>query len=422
MSMLALEQAPPISAPFRFFLTAPLYGAAAGVVLALRADTVLSTRWAMDSLALVHLLVLGFMLQVMAGALLQFMPVAAGSPVWRPRLVAGATHVGLNLGTLSLVAGFLSGTRALWSAAAVTLAATLFFFIAAVGVALARSNAIGPTLLALRLAVGSLAVTGAFGFTLSGAMGWGWELPLQALTQVHAAWGLLGWALVLVAGVAGLVVPMFQLTPPYPVRFARAVPLGAVAALLCWSVGVLWNVPALAWAGAVGGAAAVAGFAVQTLRLQARRRRQLVDGTFWAWRVGMGGFLGAAALALWLWAGAPPAWQGRLEFLLGVVLLGGAFPAVVCGMLYKIVPFLAWLHLSRVVPKPPHMHLVIPEPGPKRQLKVLAAAVATLMLGVFWAPLVVVGGLVFAGANLLLLFNLVGAVAVYRRALTGRAA
>jgi hypothetical protein len=42
---LSFEQAPPISVPFRFFLTAPLFGMAAGLLLLWQGPAALASRW-----------------------------------------------------------------------------------------------------------------------------------------------------------------------------------------------------------------------------------------------------------------------------------------------------------------------------------------------------------------------------------------
>ncbi len=412
---LSFEQAPPISAPARFFLTAPLFGAAAGVTLALRGDAVLASRWTFEALAVVHLMVLGFMLQAMAGALLQFLPVAAGANVWRPALVAWVCHLGFVLGACLLVAGFLGAGPGALQAAAVVLVATVGAFLAAAGAGLARSPAIGPTILSLRFAALGLAVTAGLGGTLAGALGWGWGLPLLDLTAIHAAWGLLGWSLTLVGGVAGLVVPMFQLTPAYPVAFARALPLVLFGALLAWSAGVGFGSATAAWAGAIAAATAVVGFGTFTLRLQARRKRKQVDTTFHSWRLGMVCLLLAAPLGLWLLAGPPDVLRPRLEYLLGVLLLAGAFPAVIGGMLYKIFPFLCWLHLQRVMRGAPHMNQVLPERWARRQLAVFGCALSCLLCGAVWPALIAVGGVLFAASCLVLEANLLGALRVYLR-------
>jgi len=44
----------------------------------------------------------------MTGALLQFVPVAAGGNVWRPRLVAALVHPALSIGAPALAAAFMT--------------------------------------------------------------------------------------------------------------------------------------------------------------------------------------------------------------------------------------------------------------------------------------------------------------------------
>src|SRR5262249_51132653 len=140
----------------------------------------------------------------------------------------------------------------------------------AVAAALWRSKAIGPTLPALRSAVLGLAVTVGLGITLAGGLSFGGDVPGLTLTGGHAAWGLLAWALTLICAVAYLVVPMFQLTPGYPARFAFWLPRVLLGAVALWSLGAMlqrW----VALAGYLLGAAAVCAFAVFTWQLQNRR-------------------------------------------------------------------------------------------------------------------------------------------------------
>lgn len=209
---LSFEQAPPISVPYRFFLTAPWFGVAAGLLLLVQGDALLSSRWAAGTLALVHLFVAGFMLQAMCGALLQFIPVAAGGNIWRPHWLAAVVHPLLVVAASLLVTAFLVSRPGLFIAAGHLFALGLGFFILVVGWAVWRTPAHGATILALRIAIAALLVTLVTGVTLATGLAWGVPLPLPPLVNVHAAWGLGGWGLILLAGVSYFVVPMFQLT------------------------------------------------------------------------------------------------------------------------------------------------------------------------------------------------------------------
>ncbi len=138
---LSFEQAPPISVPFRFFLTAPMFGMAAGLLLLWLGPAALISRWTSVALALTHLLAVGFMLQAMCGALLQMLPVAAGANIWQPRRVTQLTHAGLTIGTLLLVAGFLSEKALLFQIAVPFMTASLGAFALIVLIALFRTPA-----------------------------------------------------------------------------------------------------------------------------------------------------------------------------------------------------------------------------------------------------------------------------------------
>ena len=135
---LAYEDTPPLSAPLRFFLTAPVFGLIAGLVLIFDGE-LLGSRWTPGALAVVHLIAAGFMLQVMLGALLQILPVVAGAAFPAPLRVAGVTHVLLGLGAASLAFGLGDGAPLAIVSGGVLLASGLCVFLAASLVGLARA-------------------------------------------------------------------------------------------------------------------------------------------------------------------------------------------------------------------------------------------------------------------------------------------
>jgi hypothetical protein len=107
--------------------------------------------------------------------------------------------------------------------------------------------------------------------------------------------------------------------------------------------------------------------------------------------------------------------------LFGVLLICGAFVSVMIGMLYKIVPFLIWLHLQnrgqgRVLA--PNMKKIIAEREMHRQMLAHFGACGLLLLAVIWPQAFVYpAGLALLASNGWLLFNLLAAVSVYRRQL-----
>ena len=411
---LRLDQAPPIHLPFRLFLTAPWFAVAAGVLMVVAGDAALGSRWSPYALAATHLLTVGFLGQVMCGALLQMLPVIAGAPIRGVAWVGAWTHVLLSLGAGLMAGGFLGlGGTALWVGAACAALGFTVFLAGAIP-ALARARGDPGTVTALRLAALSLVVTVALGLVLVAAlMGW---LPLPNLAswvEAHAFWGLFGWVGLLIVGVAYQVLPLFYVAPAYP----RPYTLLTAPALfvLILAAAVLLGTGRGHWSQLASDLIALgfAGFAAVSLVLQAYRERPRADPTLVHWRLAMVSVLGTA---LGWWLGAAPE-------LLGVLMLVGVGVGLPSGMLLKIVPFLAWFHLQsrqidlgRLDVRIPHMHRLLPE-GLARWHPLLHALALALLLGAALdARLAWPGGLVLTASALWLLALMSLAAWRYRRA------
>lgn len=384
---LSFEQTPPLAVPLRFFLTAPWFGVAAGLLLVIAGENAFASRFSPSILAVTHLMTTGFMLQAMCGALLQFVPVATGANVVHPERLAKLVQPTLALASLVLAAGFLRMQPAL-----LTVASTLFILaglglVGTVSLALWQTPASGMTLIALRGAVAALGVTVLLGVALVMTLAFGAGVPLRALLEVHLAWGLAGWALLLLAAVSWVVVPMFQLTPAYPPAFTRAFLWVLLGALVLLSIASPLAAPNLATVGRLALLLLAASHAVLTLWLQQQRRRKLHDATLNFFRLAMTSLLafallGAAALGFPALADLPCYAIG-----LGVLALAGVFASAICGMLYKIVPFLGWLHLTRLGASPstvPNMKGMLAEIAMRRQLRLHALALLLLLVAVVW--------------------------------------
>lgn len=424
-SPLSFEQAPPISVPYRFFLTAPLFGTLAGLVLTALGPETLESRWSPGALAMTHLIVVDFMLQAMCGSLLQFVAVVAGANIWRPRLVAAIVHPLITAGAVFLASAFLFGQPVFFLLAALTFVTALGLFLSVMAIALLRTPARGMSIHVLRLAVLGLLVTVILGAVLAVALGlpepvaprW----PLLPIINVHVAWGLGGWALMLVIGVSYMVVPMFQLTPSYPVWLTRLLPVALFLTLCAWTLQIIPGsgiAPSVQSVIGVVGVVLAGTYAAVTLWLQSRRRRRQTDATFMFWRVAM---LSLAAFALsWLALAALPPFADpmRVPVWLGVLALPGLFVCVITGMLYKIMPFLNWLHLQQqggTSTALPNMKQMIPEASMRGQMLLHFTALALLLAAVVFPPLARIAGILFAASCLWLEWNLVGAARLYTR-------
>jgi hypothetical protein len=418
-ALLSFDKAPPFAAPLRFFLTAPLFSLAAGLLLLFVGPGLLESRWTPGLLAATHLVTVGFMLMVMLGALIQILPVVAGANLDNPLAVARWLHAGLAAGALLLAAGFLLGQAALLGAAALVLGLAVAAFLVAGARALAGVPSTSPTIRGLKLALAGLAGAAGLGVWLALAIANGWAVALPALADLHAGWALGAWAGVLLAALAYVVVPMFQLTPGYPAQPSWWFPGILLGLMVGWALGVVLDAAAAIRLVRALSAVAGIGFALLTLRLQARRRRARSDVTYRYWQLGLASAIFALAMVLTATAWPPLAELTGWSIFAGILLLVGGFMSFIIGMLYKIVPFLAWMHLRNrgsARSPVPNMNRLLPEADAQRQMQAHAVALALLLAAVI-APewLTRAAGAALAVASGWLLVNLLGAVRRYRQ-------
>ncbi|MCF8197219.1 MAG: hypothetical protein K9J42_00510 [Sulfuritalea sp.] len=365
-----------------------------------------------------HLIALGFMLQGMCGALFQFIPVAVGGNVWRPKLVANTVQPLLLLGTLLLVAGLSYSRPELLSAAVPMFLLGLGGFVVAVAMALWRTPATGMTLWAMRMAIGGLAMTVLLGSLLAEAVAHGLSLPIIELTNVHLAWGMGGWALMLLAGVSYHVVPMFQLTKPYPDWLTRWFGPALLLLVIAWSSQLFFDSTWLPVAIAIPLLVILSVYAGATLWLQYTRRRKIHDATSLYFRVAMLSMLtfsfSGAVFFLFPTFGVDP----RFAVWLGVLAFAGVFVSAISGMMYKIVPFLNWLHLQRLgapMSAVPNMKKMIPAEAMTGQLRLHVLALCLLLAAVWQPNLARLAGVAFAASCAWLGWNLIGAIRNYQK-------
>lgn len=419
ISSLSLQQAPPISVPFRFFLSAPLFLLLAALILLASGPQALVSRWTPALLALTHLVTLGFLSMTMIGALMQMLPVLADSPMPQPQRVAWMVHVPLVAGAATLACGLFFSQTGMLNAAIFLLAFAFSVFLIAATYSLAASRVRNATTHAIRFAGIALVLTVGLGIALAGTRSGYFHLPTQELVRLHVTWGLPGWVGLLVMGVAYQVVPMFQLTPAYPARLTRWLG-GSVFLLLCAVFLASLTPPLLpTWGSSLAAGGIAIGFAVFagfTLYLQTKRRRRIVDVTQQFWRIGMLSLL--AAVALWgsaqLVTGI--ATHPRYPIILGMLFMFGFAVSVVSGMLYKIVPFLIWFHLQGRLPKgstAPNMKQIISGHAARRQMQAHLATLLLLLGSSAWPMLIYPAALALGLASCMLWLNLLAATRLY---------
>jgi len=423
---LSLQQAPPFSVPARFLVSAPLFGIAAGLILLWHGPQIISHRWTPELLAVTHFLTLGFLAMSMLGAMMQLIPVLMGMVIPRPVLFSTVIHTTLFLGSASLGLAWLLRINQLFVAAMVLLGFCFTVFITLAAERLLYSKNRHVTRSIMLLALLALSLTASLGIYLASGYAWQTISLARQLTDLHLSWGLLGWVLLLIMAVAYQVIPMFQITDEYPVIHQRWVHWSVLITLLGLSTGYVW--PMLAPAETLKALSSIllAGclliFALTTLWVLHNRRRQLPDLTLNFWRLAM---VSLVSLAL-LWMIAAFTNLDLPELLFAVLMIHGFAMTTINGMMYKIIPFIIWLHLSvhnknlrdegnrSSQVKVPHMRKIISETAGLRQFRYHMASLASLILATIWPQwFFYPAALLLVIAQAALLLNLLNAVRFY---------
>lgn len=355
---LSYDAAPPLGLPASFFGAALLWLLLLGGLL-LPEGMLTANRYHPQLVALTHVLALGVLGNIMAGALLQMLAVASGvAAAHAGRLLLGI-FLPWQAGTALLVGGFLQGFAPLVLQAAALLLCAAVLRLAWHGLhGLAGSPARDASSHGMALALVALLVTALLGLclilTLSGLL----PLPLMPLLHSHVLWAAMGWLLLLLLAVSQTVIPMFLITPPYP-AWTLITGRALLVLLLACSLALFF------WPNQLGLAASLLlmpplAYAVQSWQ-RLRQSRRPADPLWWQWQ-GVIACLLLGSVAAWLCSGWIE-WPS-LPLLAGLWWLGGAGLGATLAMLGKILPFLAWLHLKRLNPPRgllPSTHGFLPE-------------------------------------------------------------
>jgi len=420
LASLSTDQAPPISIPLRFFAVAPLFLILAALMLAMSEGNPFADIHSPALLAATHCITLGFMAMIMFGAIQQLLPVMIGSTMPAPRLVAWLPFLLLTIGTLLLAFGFMLSKAELLNLAWPLLGTALLIFIGASLTSLARAAAQNVTKNAMLLSMLALIGAIALGALLTRGYAAGLALDYPRLAASHISLALGGWVMLLIIGVSYQVVPMFQITPPYPKWLTTAL-TPAIFAVLLLNLSVILLEPASRWPGFIAESLfwLLSGcFAVMTLKLQNQRRRRVADATLSFFRLGMFSLLLAALFSLA--SLIPSITIPNLRLLSAISFLLGFAMSLIQGMLYKIIPFLVWFHLFRGGIKAvkvgiPNVKEVIPERWMWRHLWLHGCTLLAALLAPWWDVAVWLAALGLSLQGALLGYAVFTGILVYRR-------
>lgn len=342
----------PAAIPFRFFVSAALFHLLAWGALFLAADEVASFRGgAGPALAAIHLLTLGVFAMTAIGASLQLFPVVTRRALtrhWPGHLVFALILPGTALLSLGM---------ATYGFDAMRLGAILVGAGFAVFVAITASNLRGASAIPAVAAHGWLALACIVFLVTLGVL-LVWNLEAGFLTDhgtyavLHLVLAVFGFMGSLVLGLSLVLIPMFILSRSLPGGPGWAQLGLAVVALVAFSAAALRGSPWLLGLAIVAGFGAAGAHLWQMLKTMKQRMRKRLGVSFLLIRVSWANLL----LALFLIA----AWHMGIEFpnapaLIVFTLLAGWLLTFLCGVLQRIMPFLASMHAAGKSGLPPLM-------------------------------------------------------------------
>lgn len=405
---LSLNQAPPIMVPFRFFLTAPLFGILIGVMFFFYPIDIVSNRFSPITIGIVHLFTLGILAMIIFGAMQQMMPVLSGAIIPKPRVFAFLVHTGLTLGTLCFSASFIFNIPNLLEAGVVLLSiAFSVFFIFSI-ILLYKVKFLTSTVKAMKLFSLMGFMTFVFGLVI--AFNYiGNNIPENHyfFVNTHIVLGIFGFSVLLIMGISFQVIPMFYVAKDFPKFMQNKIPLYISALIFAFSLFFFLGLDAYILKVLI--ATLLIMFSLYALNSLNHRRRPVFDVTLWYWKISLYFFI--FTMLNWLFV------PQDSPFLIAIMFSFGFLYSLLQGMVYKIIPFLAWFHLSSkghfTIPT---MREMISEDMIKIHFFLHCTALLFFVITPFLSNLfLIIGAAFFIASNALFLINCIIAIRKYNK-------
>ena len=309
-----------------------------------------------DTLALVHLVTIGWLSLAMCGALFQFVPVLTSRPLYSDRLPLPAL-IFLSTGLAALLLGFLrlggriSTELPFLATGACLLGAGFGLTLLNLGLTLWKARPLQLPARFVAVGLGGLTATAALGIifalVLDGtAANDGWLTVSSSGLPIHVIAGFGGWLTLTAAGVSYRLLAMFMLAPDLDRAGGRA---GLWLGTLALSVTVAGGVTAICVGRSLGtvltaatllALAALALYGRDILHLYRTRKRRTLELNTRMAGLAFVGLAGAVVLSIMLvMVGSFSDHVDAVVFLVAF----GWLTSLVLAKLYKIVAFLTWL-------------------------------------------------------------------------------
>ena len=403
---LSLDQAPPISVPFRFFLTAPIFAIIIGVLILLNDANLIMNRYSEISIAIVHLFTLGILSMIIVGAMQQMMPVLAGAIIKKPILFANIVHTCLTLGTIFFALYFIYNLNFLLIIATLLLAISfLTFFFVSIKL-LIKVEFLTATVISMRIFLILGLITILLGLYLSGAhISQNIGAHHYSFVTIHILFGMFGFSTVLIMGVSFQVIPMFYVARDFPKFVQKKIPFILVFLLFVYSAFELLSIDmSLIKILLLLTIGLFAYFGIDSLN---NRRRPIFDVTLLYWKLSL--YMLISSLLFWTFS------KNDVSYLLAILFGLGFLFSLLQGMVYKIIPFLCWFHLtSKGHFNVPTMRELIIESSIRLQFYIYASSLLFFILAFYLSVIFLyLAAMLFIVSNLLFFMNIVLAIKKY---------
>ena len=402
---LSLDQAPPISVPFRFFLTAPIFGVVISFVLFFTPFSESSNQYSHFAIGLIHLFTLGILSMIIFGAMQQMMPVLAGAIIKKPRFFANVVHTSLVFGTLFLSFSFILELRNLLFIGATFLAiAFLTFFIMSIKL-LFNVKFLTSTVKAMRLFSLAGLITLFLGLYLAFShINLSFDENYYIVVFLHILFALFGFTLLLIMGVSFQVIPMFYVALDFPKFVQNKMPL--ILFILLFVSAVFLYLDINFFILKIIFTTLIISICFYGLKSLNNRRRPVFDATLWYWKLSLSSLI--ISMIIWIFN------LFESNYILAIVFAFGFLYSLLQGMVYKIIPFLSWFHLSsKGYFKLPTIREFIDEKYIKIHFFVHFISIVFFILSYFENNLIYSASILFLISNILFFINCLNAVKKY---------
>jgi hypothetical protein len=338
---LSIDQAPPIWAPLRFFITAPLFGILAGIFMLMSDSASLINRYSLDAIIVTHLITIGLFGYIILGALTQMLPVLAGVKIPKVVELSTSSHILITIGLVAMAFGLKYQFGQLIGLSYVYLGVGFLMMILSIAYAMKSINNFSATIKGITVSLFFAFMIVLMGIALL------YEYATSSISEyhvilanIHSVWAVFGFAGVLIIGVSFQVLPMFYVAPRFK-NFCKTKVVFLIAfGLVLWLFLNLYFeeytlyaklfIATFFWA-----------FATAVWVKLNKRKRPISDVTVWYWRIAslfltLGSFL-------WIF---DDFFKHEYIVMVGLLIGGGFILSIMLGMIYKIVPFLVWFHLN----------------------------------------------------------------------------